>query len=221
VFEDVRLNEGANKVEAVGDHGGETVADTVEWDVESVSNVNIAAGRLASGYVSEAGTRFGSDHYFSGGEGVYIDEGEDARGGAPDDISNTIDPQLYKYVRQGEFSYDVPLPDGTYEVTLGFLEPNNEREVGERVFSVTANGETLLSDFDILEEAEGTRRVLTRIFTVEVSGGNLLLEFEPTQGDAVVSTIKVTNTETGGADAGADDEAESESDAGTQTAAAP
>jgi beta-galactosidase len=60
------------------------------------------------------------------------------------------------------------------------------------VFSVRANGQVLLQDFDVLQEAGGPREVLTREFTLDVQNGPLVVEFTPSQGEAVVSNLKVT-----------------------------
>jgi beta-galactosidase len=196
VFKDVSLSPGVNTVSAVGDHGGKPVTDSVEWTL-STSDINIAAGRLATGYVSTRGTRFGSDDFFVGGDWGYIEgEDEDPRGGAPEDIIRTNDPELYKYFRRGEFSYVIPLADGSYELTLGFIEPDEDIEVGDRVFDVLANGEPLIQDLDIVDEAGGDREVITETFTVDVSGGQLVLDFTPSEGEeALVSTIKVASSE--------------------------
>ena len=77
-------------------------------------------------------------------------------------------------------------------MTLGFIEPFAETEQGARVFCVTANGETILDEFDIRRETEGTGAAITRTFTVDVTGGLLRLRFTPIVGDAVVSTIMVS-----------------------------
>ena len=189
VFENVALSPGVNTVTAFGNHGGALVRDTVEWALNT-SDVNIAAGYLATGYVSSNGTRFGSDDFFVGGTGGQIGSG-DAEGGIPEDIRGTDDPQLYKYFRRGDFSYDIPLPDGSYDMTLGFLEPDEDVVVGERVFDVIANGQPLLRTFDVLQEAGAARTAVTRTFPVDVAGGRLVLEFDPVGGEALVSTIKI------------------------------
>jgi beta-galactosidase len=197
LFEDVRLRPGGNTVVATGQHGGTRVTDSVTWTLNA-GDVNIAAGRLATGYVSSQGTRFGSDDFFVGGAndglgeeaGGVVDKGQE-EGGDPA-VRGTDDPFLYKYFRCGEFRYEIPLPDGRYEVTLGFLEPDPAAGVGDRVFDVTANGQPLLEDFDIRREAGNDRVAVTETFPVEVSGGRLTLEFDPTEGEALVSNIKVT-----------------------------
>lgn len=193
VFENVPLSPGLNTVMATGTHAGTPVSDTVDWTL-NIRDIAIAAGRLTTGYISSQGTRFGSDDFFAGGSGTYIEVGEDARGGIPDDINGTDDPLLYKYFRRGDFSYAIPLADGRYDLTLGFFEPEFDPErtaaTGDRVFSVIANGQTLLEGLDVLQAAGGARTVFTRTFPVDVTGGRLVINFNPVQGEAIVSTIK-------------------------------
>lgn len=174
---------------AIGTHQGRPVGDSVEWSLQT-SDVNIQSGRVASGYVAANGQRFGSDYFFTGGAAGSTDSG-DVDGGVPEDIEGTADPFLYKFYRHGEFSYDIPLTDGTHEVTLGFIEPDLDAEAGDRVFNVTANEQILLDNFDILREAGETRTAVMRTFTVAVSGGSLKLSFTPVEGDALVSNIQV------------------------------
>jgi beta-galactosidase len=192
-FENVALQAGVNTLVATGRHGEKAVTDSVEWSFDD-QGVNIAAGFLTSGYVSSTGARFGSDHFFSGGTGSQIESG-DAEGGIPDDITGTDDPQLFKYFRVGAFSYVIPLADGTYDVTLGFLEPEEDASPGDRVFSVSANGRTLLDNFDIVETAEEDRVAITETFPVTVTGRRLVLDFEPSEGEALVSNIQIARAQ--------------------------
>jgi len=99
---------------------------------------------------------------------------------------------LFANLRRGRFSYDIPLDNGTYSVTLGFLEPGKATAVGGRVFSVDANGVTVLPDLDVLAAAGAYRTVITRTFPVTVTGGRLKLDFKPSVGEAVVSNISIT-----------------------------
>lgn len=190
VFEGVRLSPGVNRVVAVGDHGGRSVSDSVEW-VLNTDGINIAAGQLATGFTSSAGARFGSDNFFIGGEGAWLVPRKSGDAADRTPVSGTADPELFKTYRSGAFSYYVPLADGAYEVTLGFLEPDRYTEVGHRVFDVVANGETKLDNFDVLEAAGKYRTAVSRTFTVAVSGGHLKLDFVPVRGEAVVSNIMI------------------------------
>ena len=199
VFEGVRLNLGDNRLEAIGSHGGKRVTDAVEWSLKS-QDVNILAGQLMSGLESADGARFGSDNFFLGGEGAMLF----SSGGGTQistsgvlvadtvSVSGTDTPELYRNFRIGRFSYQIPLTEGAYEVTLRFIEPYATTEIGHRVFDVLANGEVKLAQFDVLQAADGRyRRVVTRSFPVSVKGGRLQLDFLPHRSDAVVSNLSI------------------------------
>jgi beta-galactosidase len=115
-------------------------------------------------------------------------------------IGPDADAQLFSNFRRGQFSYHIPLADGDYEVTLGFLEPTRTTAVGNRIFDVIVDGVTKLRDFDVLKETGGTyRTAITRTFNTTVSRGHLDLDFMPKRGEAVVSniTIRMTGQENG------------------------
>lgn len=146
----------------------------------------------ASTSASASSELFGSDNFFIGGEGDWlVSKGLDA----PTDttgVQGTDDPQLFKNFRHGSFSYFVPLDDGNYTVTLGFLEPDKAKKIGERVFNVVANGGTKLENFDVLQAAKGKyRTAVGKSFTTEVSNGYLKLDFTPSLSEAVVSNISI------------------------------
>jgi beta-galactosidase len=189
MFEDVPLAQGANAVEARGTHaGGATSTDSVQWNL-ATTGVNIAAGRLTTGYMSSRGLRFGSDEFFVGGTAEPLDPG-DVKGGTPS-VDATSDPLLYKFFRRGTFRYEIPVPDGNYTVTLGFVEPNTDAAGGANVFDVSANGAVVLDDVDVARDAGDERTALERSFQVTVQGGTLTLAFVPVRGDALVSNISV------------------------------
>src|SRR5690606_17887567 len=121
-------------------------------------------------------------------------------GGAPE-VRGTDDPLLYKYFREGTFDYDIPLPAGAYEMPLGFIEPYNNSEDGDRIrdgdraLDVSANGQPLLQNYGILAEAGDRRTLVTETFPVTVAGGRLMLSFVPVSGEAIVSSIKIVRQE--------------------------
>ncbi|HEY3383609.1 MAG TPA: glycoside hydrolase family 2 TIM barrel-domain containing protein [Vicinamibacterales bacterium] len=194
VFGNVALQPGANRVVARGTHGRVVVTDRVEWTLVNANDVNIAAGQLTTGFTSSAGALYGSDNFFRGGTGHMI-----ATAGlrAPSDatpvrgVADAKDAGLYAAYRSGTFRYDIPLANGSYRVTLGFLEPGKATTAGGRVFSVEANGERRIANLDILGEAGAYRTAVTRSFTVTVTHGRLELVFVPTAGEAVVSNITI------------------------------
>ncbi|KAB0265570.1 glycoside hydrolase family 2 TIM barrel-domain containing protein [Microvirga brassicacearum] len=194
VFRSVTLRPGVNKVAAVGHRGGATVRDTVEWSLDA-TGVNIAAGQIAAGFRSASGELFGSDNFFIGGEGGWL---VPKNGDVPEDttpVRGSDNPALFKNYRSGAFSYYIPLEDGPYTVTLGFLEPDRTTEVRQRLFDVVANGVTQIDNLDVLQAAGAYRTVVSRTFTTIVSDGHLKLDFVPERGDAIVSNLVVKPSE--------------------------
>ena len=93
--------------------------------------------------------------------------------------------------REGpDFTYEIPLANGTYKVTLGFLEPT-ANAVGARVFNVNAEGTPAITNLDIFQSTGAVRTAMTRSFTVNVADGKLNLGFLGVTGRAIVSNIAV------------------------------
>ena len=104
------------------------------------------------------------------------------------------------------------MPDGRYEVALYMIEPVNDEErqwmindiakeanddnqkskkSADRVFDVMVNGQKLLSDINLREEAGPETAVIKKIH-VDVQGGKgLMIDFKATKGQTVLSAIKV------------------------------
>ena len=92
----------------------------------------------------------------------------------PVDVSvpNAAPEAIYQTVRWGALSYPFELkatPGQTYTVRLHFAELN-EKEVGKRVFNVSINGNTVLTDLDIFKETGGRFKALVKQFTGIVPG---------------------------------------------------
>jgi hypothetical protein len=151
--------------------------------------VHILAGS-ARKYVDHAGKLWDPDTYFSGGNPVQS---------SVQHISRTQDPIIYRTSRQGDFVYNIPLKPGTYELRLHFAEtqygPENSGGGGEgsRTMTLTANGEILLQDFDVLADAGGERTAEIKVFH-DVSpsdDGRLHLTFSGRSGSAMLSAIEI------------------------------
>ena len=151
--------------------------------------VHILAGSTHK-YVDHAGKLWDPDTYFSGGNAVQS---------SVQHIWRTQDPIIYRTSRQGDFSYNIPLKPGTYELRLHFAEtqygPENAGGGGEgsRTMSVSANGETLLQDFDVLADAGGERTAEIKVFhdVSPAKDGQLHLSFSGRNGSAMLSAIEV------------------------------
>jgi hypothetical protein len=114
-------------------------------------------------------------------------------------ISGTDEPDLYNTERFGNFNYSIPVPPGRYTVILHFAEtyfgPDNRGKggSGSRIFNVHCNGQMLLREFDIFQQAGGANRALKK----EIRGlrpnaqGKLLLTFEPIVNYACLNALEV------------------------------
>ncbi|WP_276391542.1 malectin domain-containing carbohydrate-binding protein, partial [Eudoraea chungangensis] len=119
-------------------------------------------------------------------------------------------PVLYQTERSASppaFGYEIPLDNGTYQVTLHFAEiywgANGGGPDGEnnRVFDVQIEGNTVLNDYDIIKDV-GTETVVTKTFEVVVSDGELTMAFDAQGGDGIdqpkLSALEIISTTTVG-----------------------
>jgi hypothetical protein len=150
--------------------------------------------RILSGasrkYVDHAGKLWSPDSYFSGGAVV---------ASAVQHIWRTQDPIIYRSSRQGDFTYNIPLKAGAYELHLHFAEtfygPESAAGGGEgsRVMTVLANGQPLLHDFDVLADAGGDRTAEVKVYSdiSPAADGQLHLAFSSKGGNGMLSAIEI------------------------------
>jgi hypothetical protein len=152
--------------------------------------IHILAGSTRK-YVDHAGKVWGTDSFFTGGSPV---------ASSVQHIWRTQDPIIYRNSRQGDFSYNIALKPGIYELRLHFAEtfygPESSGGGGEgsRTMTVSANGQVLLHDFDVLADAAGDRTADVKVFpNISPSGdGYLHLAFSSgPSGSAIVSAIEI------------------------------
>jgi len=152
--------------------------------------IRILAGSKRS-FVDHAGKLWNADAWFSGGADVKSGELH---------IWRTQEQNLFRTTRQGQFRYDIPLKNGVYELRLHFAEtvfdPESTATGGEgsRIMSVRANGKPILSGFDIVADAGGSRTADVKVFpdTEPAADGKLHLEFSSENGSAaLLSAIEI------------------------------
>jgi N-acetylneuraminic acid mutarotase/glucose/arabinose dehydrogenase len=91
-----------------------------------------------------------------------------------DAISGTVEDALYQTERWDpldatELTYDIPLENGVYDVTLHFADIYyGTHSVGARVFNISIEGATLESNVDIYNEV-GSYSALTKSFVINVN----------------------------------------------------
>ena len=146
------------------------------------SGINIACGNPAN-YTSPDGTVWQSDRYFTGGDRYNSSYG----------ASGTTDTNLYRWSRYGkwgDFSYSIPLTNGSYQVTLDFAELQFGSK-GMRVFNVLLNGSPALTNFDIAAEV-GPQVALSKQFAVTVANGALQIDVKGVVNFGTLTAIQIT-----------------------------
>jgi beta-galactosidase len=190
IWHAVRLAAGENHVVATGRFQAGPQQDAIIWRVDPhvASATRIDAGALMA--ASSVVGRFGSDAFFEGGTAGTTD-GPGGWGQAPAlaRIAATPDRDLVATFREGEFRYRVPLANGTYRVTLTFVEPS--APPGARVFDVLANGQRVIEKLDVAAAAGVVLTAVTRRFDALVADDALVLDFRATKGRAIVSAIEI------------------------------
>ncbi|MGW2474011.1 malectin domain-containing carbohydrate-binding protein [Streptomyces sp. NPDC001665] len=108
-------------------------------------------------------------------------------------IAGTEEQKLFSSAAKGAYEYRFDgLPDGVYEVELGFAELSSTGP-GKRLFDVLAEGIQEVPDVDIALEAGGTYRALNKTFTVRVVDSRLNLRFASPADQPLVNAIRVTH----------------------------
>ena len=158
--------------------------------------IRILAGYSKNNYTDHSGEVWGPDRYYTGGL---------TRNSPPQFIDRTSDATLYQNWREGEFSYDIPLKPGVYELGLYFAETIYGSNTlagggeGSRTFNVALNGKPLLTEFDPISDAGANYTADKRVF-VDVSpaaDGKLHLQFSkfvgptPPQDTAILNAIEI------------------------------
>jgi hypothetical protein len=145
--------------------------------------LRILAGYSGEPQIDSAGNVWQSDKYFLLG-GTW-----DRRDNA---VARTSDPMLFKHWRDGDFSYNIPLQPGVYELHLYFVSTEPESS-GPFTSSVRMNGQLILSSFDASVDAPGPNIADERIFrdVAPASDGLLHLVFSAERGSAKLTAIEI------------------------------
>jgi hypothetical protein len=110
---------------------------------------------------------------------------------ATNQISGTADPALYQSCRYAEnFTYQFPVPNGSYTVTLKFAEVSYA-SANQRVFHVSLNGTRVLTNFDIVAAAGGEYIAVDKSFTVNATNGQITIQFLEGNNWPMVDAIEI------------------------------
>ncbi|MEA1787736.1 PKD domain-containing protein, partial [Arenibacter sp. GZD96] len=136
------------------------------------------------------------------------------------EIENTTNDELYQTERfrsasNGPIIYEIPVPQGNYNVDLHFAElffglPNGDPlgGVGSRIFNIDIeNGQRQLNSYDIVEAAGGSATAVVESFSgIFVNDGNLTITLTSIIQNPKISGIGVFGTKPPIVDAGEDQE---------------
>jgi len=151
----------------------------------------------ANPYIDRSGRKWDPDRFFSRGNVLFRPS---------ERVLRTLDPDIYRHLRSGDFQYDIPLNPGNYELHLHFAETGladfisaESSGEGQRLFRVSANGNRILAAFDVVADAAGSNvadeRVFRNIFPAE--DGFLHLSFASLRSTAMLSGIEVLPVSSG------------------------
>ena len=113
-----------------------------------------------------------------------------------DDIQNTQDQVLFNTERWGSFTYELPLKEGSYDITLFLAETYfGPAQAGNRVFDIEAEGSVILDDFDPLVTVGHDAAYQIDIDDIQVNDGKLTLDFVPSKDQASLRGLVVRGIE--------------------------
>ncbi len=105
-------------------------------------------------------------------------------------VSGTNVPAIFQTEREALTFYQVRVPSGKYRITLMMADSDHDR-AGQRVFDVSAEGQLLFDNVDIVA-AVGKNAALEKVISdVTVTDGRLDLYFKPEAGTATLSGLKI------------------------------
>jgi beta-galactosidase len=189
VWHGVALAQGDNQMLVEALLNSRKLSDSAVWKrTEGPGSYRILAGQVAV-TDTHAGL-YGSDNFFTGGQGQFLNT--PVRGVPPPAkvVVGAADQKLYLTYRTGRFAYELPLPNGDYDLTLRFVEPVEDKAAGKRVFDVLVQGQPALANLDIAAQA-GTMKAFERTVPMHVSDGKGRIEFVPKGGEAILSSLSV------------------------------
>ena len=147
----------------------------------SGSTLSINAGGSATG-------SFTADQYFSGGTAFTNTNTIDIS----QITSNPPPAAIFNSERYGALTYTIPNRSGAQTVTLYFAE-SYLTAAGQRIFNVSINGTTVLSNFDIYASAGGQNKAIARTFnTTANASGQVVIQFVTGTENPKVNGIAVT-----------------------------
>lgn len=209
---------GNNTIEVTGNKDGKIIKDylNIYFDVKPLQLKQIKTGfELAINVGSncyftddQSGFTWVADKEYTPGSWGYvggaIQRSFPERIGIQVEIKNTRNIPLYQTARKGIKAYKFDVPDGDYEITIGFAEPganntfiindlgfnpNNTKD--NSVFSVSINGAEKITALDLLN-TYGAVTAVDKTFMISAEKGiGITVDFTAVKGETLLSVIKI------------------------------
>ena len=134
-------------------------------------------------YRATDGTLYAAEESVSGGKTGHIET-----------VLGSHDEFLYQSYREGAIEITHPVPDGVYDLTLHFAEPDNI-DPGARLFDVIIEGQLAVEDLDVMLFRDGKVKSALTVTApnVTVSDGELNIGFEAGVKQAILSGLVLRN----------------------------
>jgi hypothetical protein len=172
-----------------------------QYTSDPSTEIGVTTNRGGNGQVIHA-LNAGGGTYTSGISGIeYIGDGTTGwvSGGSTysvsDSILNTQDDTLYQTERYGDFSYTIPIANGSYDVVLKFAEIYQDNP-GTRTFDIEIEGETIAIDLDILFRTD-KYKAYDVVMPIVSTDGELNIDFISTIDNAKLSALEIRAAEGG------------------------
>ncbi|MBD3238977.1 MAG: T9SS type A sorting domain-containing protein [Chitinivibrionales bacterium] len=133
-------------------------------------------------YTANDGNHYAADDWFAGGNTYHT----------ANQIDGTTDDELYQSERFGNFRYEVPMANGSYTLALELAEIY-ETTTGSRVFDIIVEGDTVVSDLDLVATA-GANTAYTVELAVEIVDSSLDIVGKSTIGNAKLSAWRLSES---------------------------
>ena len=143
------------------------------------STIRINAG--GNDYLDRQGRIWQADKYFTSSKTF----------SRPVSVNNTVEDNLFQTERFGrDFSYDIPLENGNYDVKLHFAEIYFHSE-DRRIFDIAVETELIEDDLDLVAEVGAATSLVLELNDIAINDGRLNLNFDASVNNAKISAIEI------------------------------
>jgi glucose/arabinose dehydrogenase len=164
----------------------DTSNNNITTDIRRRVQSNNIVRRINCGgpiYIDQRGQKWSEDTKYTKGGTTYSKTVS---------IENTLDDILYQTYRFGQFVYEIPIPNGDYEIIFYFAELNVNTK-NERIFSISVQDTIVYNKIDILLLGKSKKYNAIQLESVgHVIDGKLRIGFIRVTNQPFISAIEIT-----------------------------